>query len=125
VGIFSALMGVGGGLVAIPMLIYWIGLPLQKVAATSLAVIIFAAAAGTATYIVEGWNAAALPPGSLGYVHALAAMPLMIGSVLTVQAGARLNQTLDVRMLRRVFAVLLIVLGGRLVIQGFAGTFQQ
>jgi uncharacterized membrane protein YfcA len=121
VGVFSALMGVGGGLVAIPMLIHLIGMPVQKVAATSLAVIIFAASAGTITYIAEGWTAPGLPPGSLGYVHALAALPLMIGSVLTVQAGARLNQSMDVRLLRRLFAALLLVLGGRLVVQGIAG----
>jgi uncharacterized membrane protein YfcA len=120
VGVFSALMGVGGGLVAIPMLIHLIGLPMQKVAATSLAVIIFAATAGTLTYIVSGWNISGMPPWSLGYVHAPAALPLMLGSVLTVRAGAKLNQRMEVRLLRRVFAVLLFVLGGRLVLQALA-----
>jgi uncharacterized membrane protein YfcA len=121
VGIFSALMGVGGGLVAIPLLLYVVGLPIQKVAATSLAVIVFAATAGTITYIVTGWDAPGLPAFSLGYVHAPAALPLMLGSVLAVRAGTRVNQRMNVRVLQRVFAVLLFVLGARLVINGLVG----
>ena len=117
VGVFSALMGVGGGLIAIPMLLYLIGLPIQRVAATSLAIIIFAASSGTVTYIVEGWNVAGRPPGSIGFVHAAAALPLMVGSLLTVRTGAKVNQKMDVKLLRRMFAALLLILGVRLVVQ--------
>lgn len=117
VGLFSALLGVGGGLVAIPLLLYVVGLPIDKVAATSLAVITFAASAGTVTYIVSGLGHPGLPPGSLGYVHALAGLPLMLGSVLTVPLGARVNRRTDVRTLRLIFAVLLLVLGLRLLAQ--------
>jgi len=121
VGMFSALMGVGGGLVAIPLLLYVIGLPVRKVAATSLAVIVFAATAGSLTYIVTGWAEPGLPAGSLGYVHAPAAIPLMIGSVFAVRLGTRVNQRMDVRVLQRIFAVLLFLLGARLMVQGVAG----
>src|SRR5690606_22739196 len=51
VGIFSALLGVGGGLVAIPMLMYVVRLDIRYVAATSLAIVAFAATAGTLTYM--------------------------------------------------------------------------
>jgi uncharacterized protein len=54
VGIFSALLGVGGGLVAIPMLMYVVRLDLRHIAATSLAIVAFAATAGTLTYMFTG-----------------------------------------------------------------------
>jgi uncharacterized membrane protein YfcA len=117
VGIFSALLGVGGGLVAIPLMLYIVGLPIEKVAATSLAVIVFAASAGTLTYMFSGASHVGLPHGSLGYVHVSAGLPLLFGSLITVPLGARVNQRMKVRTLRLLFAVLLTVLGLRLVVQ--------
>jgi uncharacterized protein len=112
----SALLGVGGGVVAIPMLLYVVRLDVQRVAATSLAVVAFAAAAGTITYIVNGFGDHGLPPGSLGYVHVTAALPILVGSLLTVRLGARANQRVNRRTLRYVFGSLVLVLGARLVL---------
>lgn len=117
VGLFSALMGVGGGLVAIPLLLHLVGLPIEKVAATSLAIIVFAATAGTLTYMASGAGQAGLPVGTVGYVHVPAALPLMVGSVISVRLGALVNQRMNVTLLRRVIAAFLFVLGARLVLQ--------
>ncbi|MGH7504581.1 MAG: sulfite exporter TauE/SafE family protein, partial [Longimicrobiales bacterium] len=78
IGLLSALLGVGGGLVAIPLLIYLVRLDMPRVAATSLAVVMFAAAAGTVTYAIKGLGDAGLPDGSLGYVHLTAAVPILV-----------------------------------------------
>jgi hypothetical protein len=118
IGLLSALLGVGGGLVAIPMLIYVVRLDMPRVAATSLAVVCFAAAAGTVTYIVNGIGDPGLPPGSVGYVHMTAALPILIGSMLTVRLGARSNQKVNRRTMRYVFGGLFILLGARLVLNG-------
>lgn len=115
VGLFSALLGVGGGLIAIPMLIHVIGLDLERVSATSLAVIVFAAAAGTVTYVISGRGAVGLPPGSWGYVHLAAAFPMLTGSLLAVRWGAWLNQRLHTTALRALFGLLFIAMGIRLV----------
>jgi uncharacterized membrane protein YfcA len=115
-GFFSALLGVGGGLVAIPLLIYATRLPLERVAATSLAVVVCAATAGVITYIASGWGAAGLPPVSLGYVDVGAGIPMLIGALLSVRSGSRVNQRLDSQRLRRLFGILLIGLGGQIVI---------
>jgi uncharacterized protein len=116
IGLLSALLGVGGGVVAIPMLLYVVRLDLQRVAATSLAVVAFAAASGTITYIVNGLGHGGLPPGSLGYVHVTAALPILLGSLLAVRFGARANQRVNRRTLRYVFGGLVLVLGARLVL---------
>ena len=117
VGIFSALLGVGGGLVAIPMLMYVVRLDIRHVAATSLAIVAFAATAGTLTYMFTGVDTAGLPAGHVGYVHVAAALPMLPGAVLAARWGARLNQRLDARKLRRLFALLFAVLGANLVLR--------
>lgn len=116
VGFVSALMGVGGGIVAIPVLIYLVGLDIRQVAATSMGVIVFAAAAGVASYLVAGWGAPDLPPGTLGYVFLPAGVALIPGAVLGARWGAGLNQRLDVPLLQIVFAGLFLVVGLRLLL---------
>lgn len=117
VGLTSAMLGVGGGVIAIPLLVHVVGLDLQRVTATSLGVMSFASLAGTATYIAGGLGAEGLPPGSLGYVHLWAALPLLAGSLLAVSWGARANRRMPVRKLRWVFAVVFILIGMRLVLE--------
>jgi uncharacterized membrane protein YfcA len=116
-GLISSLLGVGGGLVAIPMLLYLVRLDVQKVAATSLAVVSFAAASGTISYVISGWNDPAVPPGSVGYVHVVAALPILVGSTMAVGLGVKTNQKVRRRVLRLVFGVLFTGLGLYMVIQ--------
>ena len=116
VGMLSAMLGVGGGILVIPMLVYLVGLDLRRVAATSIAIVALTAASGTLAYIVSGLGVAGRPPGSIGYVHLTAALPILGASLLTVHAGALVNQRLETRVLRRIFAVLFLLLGLRLVV---------
>jgi uncharacterized protein len=116
VGAFSAIMGVGGGLVAIPMLLHFARTPLKNVAALSLAIICFAAPAGTASYMIGGQGVAGLPAGSIGFVHIAAALPILAGALVSVQLGAAVNRRMDTRRLRMVFAAVLMVLGAQIVV---------
>lgn len=116
IGFLSALLGVGGGIVAIPVLIHMVGLRMNRVAATSLAVIMFAAAAGVITYVVSGWGGAILPAGSIGYVHAIVGLPILAGSLVSVRWGAQVNQRLGAGRLRWLFALLFLAVGMRLII---------
>lgn len=119
VGTFSALLGVGGGIVAIPLLMRLLHVRLEQVAATSLAIVGVAASAGAISYMVSAPAAAALPAGFIGYVHLTAAVPILVAAALAVRWGAKLNQRLDARRLKLIFAVLFAVLGARLVIENF------
>ncbi|HEX6940366.1 MAG TPA: sulfite exporter TauE/SafE family protein [Longimicrobiales bacterium] len=116
VGLFSAALGIGGGAIAIPLLIYVVGVGMREVAATSLAIVMFAATAGSITYATRGVEAG-LPEGTIGYIHVLAALPILAGSVLSVRWGAHLNQRLPARELRAMFGILFILLGARFVLQ--------
>jgi uncharacterized protein len=124
IGFLSAFLGVGGGIVAIPLLIYLVRLDLRRVAAASIGVIAFAAPAGILTYAVAGWAVTGLPPGTMGYVHVPAGLAMLPGAILCARYGAQLNQRVNVVLLRRMFAVLLVVLGLRLIwvnLGGFPG----
>ena len=120
VGVFSALLGVGGGLIAISLLLHLVRLDLERVAATSLAIVMVAAASGSLTYMTTGHNAVGMPQGHIGYVHVAAALPMLPGALIAVRWGARLNQRLSPRVLSWTFAVVFGALGIRLIIGNFA-----
>ncbi len=115
IGLLSALLGVGGGIVAIPILLRWARLDLHRIVPASLGIITMAALAGTLSYIVAGWGTEALPPGSLGFVHLPLFAAMLPGAILLAPVGARWNQALPVEALRRIFALLLLVIGVRLL----------
>ncbi len=117
VGVLSGLMGIGGGAIAAALLIHFIGLNLKQAAATSLAIVGFSAIVGTITNAVTGWGVQGMPPGSLGYVHLLAALPILVGAVVSVKAGTIANQRMPAARLKRVYAVFFSLLGGYLIWQ--------
>ena len=120
VGLFSAVLGVGGGIIAIPILVHVMGLRLEKVAATSMAIIVFTALAGAAGYAVSGMGEPGLPTGSVGYIHITAGLPILVGSLAAVPLGTAANRRLGTRGLRILFGLLFMLLGVRLVVENAA-----
>jgi len=114
VGFITSLLGVGGGIVAIPILIYLLKLDMKKVAATSLGIVVFSALVASATYWITGWNHPELPRGSMGYIFAPAGLALLPGAVSTARFGARLNQRLNPRTLKILFGWVFLLVGLRL-----------
>jgi len=117
VGFLSALLGVGGGVVAIPILIHWAGLELRRVVPASIAIILFAAPAGVLGYALSGRGIEGLPPGSLGLVYLPAALAMIPGAVGLAPLGAHWNQRIGLGWLRGLLAALLLLIGARLLWQ--------
>jgi uncharacterized protein len=117
VGLLSGMMGVGGGIIALPLLMYLLHVDVRRAAATSLAIVGFAATAGALTYALSGLDVPGRPPHSLGYIHVGAALPILIGSFLSVKWGTVVNQRTNVRVLRYIFAAVFMALGMKLVIE--------
>jgi uncharacterized protein len=118
--LLSAVLGVGGGVIAIPLLLRLVGLNVERVAGTSIAIVAFTAVAAAVTYAWTGLGDPGLPRGSWGYVHVLAAVPILAGSLLSVRRGTSVNQRLSTHGLRRVFGILLLTLGVLLLVQNGA-----
>ncbi len=98
-GVFSAFFGVGGGIVAVPLLILAAGLPERAATATSLGMIAITASAGVLVFAVRGEVEPAYA--------ALVGLPAAVGAL----AGTTLQQRIHVHTLTYGFAGLLVVLG--------------
>ena len=103
-GFFSALFGVGGGIVIVPLLIMLLAFDPRAAAGTSLAAIGVIALAGTVAYAVRG-------EVDFGYA-ALVGLPAAVGALL----GTSLQQRISQRTLAFAFAALLIAVGVALLI---------
>jgi len=104
-GFFSALFGVGGGIVIVPLLLLVAKWELRSATATSLAAIGITATAGVITYVVHG------------EVEPLYAMLVGFPAAVGAAGGATLQQRVPVRTLSFLFASLLVVLAIRMLLQ--------
>lgn len=115
IGAVSSLVGIGGGTLSVPFMT-WCNIKLHQAIGTSAAIGFPIAAAGAAGYIVNGWMRDTLPVYSLGFVYLPALAGLVVASVLTAPFGARLAHRLPVARLKIFFALLLYVLGTRMLL---------
>lgn len=114
IGAASSLVGIGGGTLSVPFLL-WSNLTLPRAIATSAAIGLPIALAGTVGYIVNGLLVEGLPRYAVGFVYLPALAAVVAGSVLTAPLGARLTHSLPVTRLRKLFALLLYVIGARML----------
>jgi uncharacterized membrane protein YfcA len=110
IGWASAIIGIGGGSLTVPFLT-WRGVSVQQAVATSSACGWPIAAAGALSYLWLGWGDARLPHWSLGYVYLPALLGIALTSVFFARTGARLAHRLSPRVLKRLFALLLFIVG--------------
>jgi uncharacterized protein len=115
IGAISAALGIGGGTLTTPFMV-WCNFSLRQAVATSSACGLPIALAGAAGFVATGWNNSGLPEWSSGYLYWPAFAGIVISSLLFAPLGAKLTHTLPVSVLRRFFAVFLAVLGVRMLI---------
>lgn len=118
IGAFSSLVGIGGGTLSVPFMT-WCNIPVHRAIGTSAAIGFPIAIAGTCGYLFNGWNAEYLPSYSVGYIYLPALIGLVVTSVLTAPFGVRLAHSLPVDRLKKVFAILLYLVGTRMLISLF------
>ncbi len=115
-GWVSSLVSIGGGTIVVPFLI-WCNVPIRNAIATSAAIGFPIAVGGTLGYLAIGWHIDALPGPHLGYVYLPALFWVALASVLTAPLGAKATHRMNVGLLRRLFALLLIVLATKLLLK--------
>jgi uncharacterized membrane protein YfcA len=104
-GFFSALFGVGGGLVIVPLLLLVMKWDIRSATATSLAAIGITATAGVIAYIPHG------------EVEPLYALLIGIPAAVGAAGGATLQQRVPVRTLSLLFAAVLVAIAIRMLLQ--------
>lgn len=109
IGAVSALVSTGGGSLTVPYLV-WQNVDIKKAIGTSAAIGLPISIAGTAGYIINGWSATSVDSQTLGFIYLPAVLLISITSVVTAPLGAKLAHKLPVAFLKKVFALLLIVL---------------
>ncbi len=107
---FCTMLGTGGGSLFVPYFAHY-GVPMRKAVATSAACGLPLAIAGVTALILAGANEVHLPPGAIGYVYLPAFAAMVLPSVLLAPFGAKMAHTIPVVILRRIFAVFLLLVG--------------
>jgi len=110
IGIVSSLVGIGGGTLSVPFLLYY-QCPMREAVGTSAFIGLPLAIAGAVGYAIMGWGVAGLPPYSLGFVYLPAVAGITLASIVTAPYGAKLAHHLPVATLKKLFALLLYTLG--------------
>ena len=105
VGILAAIMGVGGGFIMVPAMIYILGMPTKVVVGTSLLQIIFVTAFTTLLHATTNFT-----------VDMALAVLLLVGGVIGAQIGTRIGVRLKAEQLRILLAGMVLLVCGKLAL---------
>ena len=114
IGSLSALVGIGGGTLTVPLLAR-AGVPLPKAVGTASACGLPIALSGALGFLLSGWGQADLPSGSTGFIYWPGVLGILLSSLPSASLGARLAHQLPLHWLRRLFALLLFTVALRLL----------
>ena len=115
IGATSAVVAIGGGSLTVPFLA-WYNIPLKKAIGTSSAIGFPIAVAGTLGYLVNGWSSAYQQEYLFGFIYLPAVVLISLVSYFTAPLGVKLVHRLPVPVLKKVFAVFLLLLGVKMLL---------
>ncbi len=118
IGTVSAIVGAGGGFLSVPFMT-WCNVTIHNAVATSAALGLPIALAGTAGYVYAGWSLEGLPAGTIGFIYLPALLIISSASVFTAPLGARTAHRMDVKQLKRAFACVLYLLAAYMFYKAF------
>ncbi len=96
------------------MMYNFLKFPLKKSLGTSSATIVITATAAAAGYVMKGLGNTLLPDHTLGYVDYINSIPIIIGTLPTARLGAMVAHKTNVDVLRKFFAVFLLVVATKM-----------
>ncbi|HEY9658220.1 MAG TPA: sulfite exporter TauE/SafE family protein [Allocoleopsis sp.] len=114
IGSVSALAAVGGGFLTITYLSYN-NVDMQKAIGTSSAIGFPIAIAGTVGYMMSGWSQTLNVPYTLGFIYVPAFLVISIVSSIAARYGARCSHRLPETYLKKIFAVIALVLSVKML----------
>jgi uncharacterized membrane protein YfcA len=114
IGGVSAMMGIGGGTLSVPVLTL-LGLPIHRAVGTAAAFGMVISVPAMVGFVAGGWGRQGLPPFSAGYVNLAGFAVIVPMTLLAAPLGARLAHWLSQRRLRQAFALFLGVTALRML----------
>ncbi|MFN3297732.1 sulfite exporter TauE/SafE family protein [Caldimonas sp.] len=120
IGFLSGLVGAGGGFVSVPFMT-WCNVAIHHAVATSAALGFPIALANVAGYVIGGWSLPPALPGAFGFLYLPALALIAATSVMFAPLGARAAHAMNVKQLKRAFAMLLYGLAAYMLYKGLAG----
>jgi uncharacterized membrane protein YfcA len=118
IGLVSSMVGAGGAFLSVPFMTAC-NIGIRNCVATSAALGLPIAVAGTIGFVVAGLGAPGLPPHTVGYVYLPALLAIVAASVISAPIGARAAHRWPVQKLKRAFALLLYVLAAYMLAKSF------
>jgi uncharacterized membrane protein YfcA len=115
IGLLSTILGIGGGTLTVPYLV-WHRVDIRMAVGTAAACGLPIALAGTVGFVIAGLDAQASLIWRTGFIYWPAALAITAASVLFAPLGARLAHALPREVLRRIFALLLLLLGLKMLL---------
>ena len=119
IGMVSSMVGAGGGFLSVPFMT-WCNVKIHNAVATSAALGLPIAVAGTVGFVIAGWGAQDMPRYSAGYIYLPALASIVVASMLTAPIGARTAHRWPVKKLKRAFALLLYALAAYMLWKAWA-----
>lgn len=115
IGFFSGLLGIGGGVIGVPIMLIFLHFDMLKAVGTSSAVIIFTSFGGSIGYIINGWGQPGLPAYSLGYINLLNWILLAIPGFIAARKGSEIAHLVNPEYLKHLFVILMIYTGLKMI----------
>jgi uncharacterized membrane protein YfcA len=110
-GIVSGIIGIGGGVLMIPVMVVFLKFKMHQAVGTSTALMMFAAIGGVLAYMLNGLGVQGLPPYSTGYVNWLQWILLAGCSIPMAFVGARSAHLIPAKQLKYLFIIVMFYMG--------------
>lgn len=115
VGLFSGMLGVGGGVLLMPILVIALKFKIREAIGNSLAVMIFSSIGGIIGYIISGIGAVNTLSYSVGYINFTSWILLAVPAAIMAQVGAAVAHRVSRRWLTYIFVAILFYVGLRMI----------
>jgi len=116
IGFFSSMIGIGGGTLSVPVLTIY-NYPAHKAVGTAAAIGLIISLPGALTMLILGTTPTDAPAGTFGLVNLMGFLCIMPLTVLFAPVGVKIGSKLNSEKLKKVFAVVLLITGIRMLIQ--------
>ena len=118
IGFFSSMVGIGGGTLSVPILTAC-NYPAHKAVGTAAAIGLIISLPAAMTMLLLGQAPADAPYGTMGLINIPAFICIVPLTVMFAPLGAKLASVMDANLLKKIFAVVLLITGLRMLVQTF------